>query len=105
MSDRMERRGPDGEGLFIDGKVGLAHRRLAIIDLETGNQPMSLANGEVVIVFNGEIYNYKSLREELVQQGFTFYKYSDTEVVAAAYSFYGLVKSLLRLGGMFGFAM
>lgn len=105
MSDRMERRGPDGEGLFIDGKVGLAHRRLAIIDLETGNQPMSLANGEVVIVFNGEIYNYKSLREELVQQGFTFHTSSDTEVVAAAYSFYGLEKSLLKLEGMFAFAI
>ena len=82
--EAMVSRGPDGSGLWIspDGRVGLAHRRLSIIDLsETGNQPMATDDGVLRVVFNGEIYNYHELRSGLEKNGFRFRSTSDTEVL------------------------
>ena len=94
MARAIEHRGPDGEGEFVDGALGFAHKRLAIIDLVTGGQPMTV--GPLTIVFNGEIYNYIELRAELVRRGHTFRTKSDTEVIIAMYAAYGpdCVKSL-----------
>ena len=89
MNDVIYHRGPDGEGLFVKNNIGLGHRRLAIIDVETGSQPMFSDDMKKVIVFNGEIYNYIELREELMQLGFTFSTQSDTEVVIKAYEEWG----------------
>jgi len=105
MSDLLAHRGPDGSGMVIrDERVGLAHRRLAIIDLtETGAQPMSSESG-AEIIFNGEIYNYVELRRELGELGVTFRGESDTEVLLAAYDHWGS-ECLSRLNGMFAFAI
>src|SRR5690348_6197629 len=84
MNDRMAPRGPDGHGLWIadGGRLGFAHRRLAIIDLsERGAQPMHSADGTLTITFNGEIYNYRALRAELEAKGYSFRTDSDTEVL------------------------
>src|SRR5262245_58134494 len=106
-SERMALRGPDGHGLWIadDGAVGLGHRRLAIIDLTpTGAQPMAYAEARFRMVFNGEIYNYKELRDELVRQGVTFRSTSDTEVVLALFEREGAA-SFAKLRGMFALAI
>jgi asparagine synthase (glutamine-hydrolysing) len=106
MSDTIAHRGPDGEGQWIsdDNRVGLAHRRLSIIDLtEHGAQPMHYKY-RYVITFNGEIYNYIELKEQLIQQGYTFHSDSDTEVLMAMYDKYG-VDCLTALDGMFAFAL
>lgn len=106
MSDTIAHRGPDGEGQWIsdDNRVGLAHRRLSIIDLtEHGAQPMHYKD-RYVITFNGEIYNYIELKEQLIQQGYTFHSDSDTEVLMAMYDKYG-VNCLNALDGMFAFAL
>ena len=71
MNDRMTRRGPDDSGVFVKGRVALSHRRLSIIDIKTGHQPLTIDNGNIVIVYNGEIYNFQELREELAAQGAT----------------------------------
>ena len=105
MSDRMTLRGPDNGDVFIGSNVGLAHRRLSIIDLSTGNQPMTVGGGNVVIVYNGEVYNFKKLRDELILLGHTFQSTSDTEVVARCYLEYGIEGCLSRLEGMFAFAI
>jgi asparagine synthase (glutamine-hydrolysing) len=89
MNSSLYHRGPDSEGYFIDGHIGLAHRRLSIIDLKDGHQPMISQNGNIILVFNGEIYNYIELRKELVKEGFHFKTNSDTEVIIAAYEFWG----------------
>ena len=68
MMKRIEHRGPDGEGTYIDDNIALGHKRLSIIDLSTGNQPMFNENERYVIIFNGEIYNYLELREELIKK-------------------------------------
>lgn len=107
MSDRLASRGPDGAGLWMseDGQIGLAHRRLTIIDLsEAGAQPMASADGRQIIVYNGEIYNYRELRAELEADGVAFFSESDTEVILHLYARYGgdLVH---RLAGMFAFAI
>lgn len=105
--DAMFHRGPDdaGEWWSADGRVGLAHRRLAIIDLSpAGHQPMSDAGGSLQIVFNGEIYNYQELRTELLKLGTVFRSQSDTEVVLNAYRQWG-TNCLARLNGMFAFAL
>jgi asparagine synthase (glutamine-hydrolysing) len=84
IRDAMVARGPDGEGLWIspDATVGLAHRRLSLLDLsDAGAQPMANADGSLRIVFNGEIYNYRELRRELEEKGFVFRSGSDTEVL------------------------
>lgn len=107
IRDRMAARGPDGAGLWLsdDGSVGLAHRRLAIIDLsEAGVQPMATADGRLRIVFNGEIYNYRSLRAELEANGVVFRSHTDTEVLLQLYRRHG-VGMLGRLRGMFALAL
>ena len=72
MNDRISHRGPDGEGYFIDGDVAFGHRRLSIIDLSTGDQPMFNEDESIVTVYNGEIYNYPELKDELIKLGHTF---------------------------------
>jgi asparagine synthase (glutamine-hydrolysing) len=107
IREAMADRGPDGAGLWIadDGRIGLAHRRLAIIDLtETGAQPMATADGSLRIVFNGEIYNYRELRSDLESKGYRFLSRSDTEVLLHLYREYGR-NMLQRLRGMFAFAI
>jgi asparagine synthase (glutamine-hydrolysing) len=105
--DSLRHRGPDDSGIWFseDRRVGLGHRRLAIIDLSpAGHQPMVDRAGELVIVFNGEIYNFKDLKPELAAKGHCFHTASDTEVLLAAYREWGL-DCLSRLNGMFAFAL
>ena len=89
MMSAISHRGPDGEGLFIEDNIALGHRRLSIIDLSTGDQPMFNADRSVSIVFNGEIYNYLELRQELTKHGHSFHTNSDTEVIIKAYEQWG----------------
>jgi asparagine synthase (glutamine-hydrolysing) len=105
MCELIAHRGPDGQGVWVDGSVGFGHRRLAIIDLSpAGRQPMSTADGAVWITFNGEIYNFLELRRELESRGYRFRSRSDTEVMLAAYREYD-VEFVTRLRGMFAFAL
>ncbi len=105
MMDTIVHRGPDDSGLHLDGPLGLGFRRLAIIDLSpAGHQPMSDRDESVWIVFNGEIYNYQSLRQDLHARGHVFRSQSDTEVIIHLYKEYGL-DCLRHLRGMFGFAI
>ena len=104
MNDAMSHRGPDGEGIWIEGPVGLAHRRLAIIDLSTGDQPMFNEDRSVLTVFNGEIYNFRLVRPDLEKLGHTFHSTSDTEVLVHGWESWG--KDVLpRVNGMFAFAI
>ena len=104
MSDAIAHRGPDGEGQFVDDRIALGHRRLAIIDVATGQQPMSVLDGAVQIVFNGEIYNYLELRAELESSGHWFRTQSDTEVILRGYLAWG-ERCVEKLNGMFAFAI
>jgi asparagine synthase (glutamine-hydrolysing) len=105
MSDVIRHRGPDDAGRWIDGSVGLANRRLAIIDLSTaGHQPMANEDGSVVVVYNGEIYNFLELVPLLEARGHRFHSRTDTEVVVHAYEEWGLA-CVERLNGMFAFAV
>ncbi len=105
MSDQLIHRGPDGVGTEIRGCTGLVHRRLAIIDLsEDGLQPMTSEDGTLWLVYNGEIYNYIELREELIKKGHRFHSRSDTEVILHAYEEWG-TGCLQRFNGMWGFAL
>lgn len=104
MNDAQAHRGPDGTGIYADGPVGLAHRRLAIIDVATGQQPMTLQDGTLTTVYNGEIYNYKELRAELEAAGRTFATQSDTEIILHGYRVWG-DKLWDRLNGMFAIAL
>ena len=100
--DAMRHRGPDGAGEWwsADGRMGLGHRRLAIIDLSpSGHQPMQDATGDLCIAFNGEIYNFRELRTELIGRGHSFRSHSDTEVILAAYHEWG-EDCLSRLNGI-----
>jgi len=107
MRDRLAHRGPDNGSNWIrnGGRVGLAHRRLSIIDVShTADQPMATADGALRIAFNGEIYNYIELRSQLTGLGHVFQTRSDTEVLLAAFREWG-EGALLRLNGMFAFAV
>jgi asparagine synthase (glutamine-hydrolysing) len=104
MTDIMSHRGPDGRGTFIDGNVGLGHRRLSIIDLAGGAQPMFNEDESVVTVFNGEIYNYADLTGDLIARGHRFRTNSDTETIVHAYEEYG-DSCLERFRGMFAIAL
>ena len=104
MNSKIKHRGPDGEGKFVNRHVGLGHRRLSIIDLtEAGSQPMYSADGRFVIVFNGEIYNYKELKKEL-QEDYPFKTHSDTEVILASFARWGIA-CVSKLVGMFAFTI
>jgi asparagine synthase (glutamine-hydrolysing) len=104
MNETLVHRGPDDSGLYVHGPVGLAMRRLSIIDLAGGHQPLSNEDGSIWIVFNGEIYNYPELMEELQARGHTFASRSDTEVIVHLYEECGLA-CVDRLNGMFAFAL
>jgi asparagine synthase (glutamine-hydrolysing) len=107
MRDKMIHRGPDDAGVWLsqDKKVGLAHRRLSIIDLsEAGRQPMSDNEGRILITYNGEIYNFQEIRKELEERGYTFKSHTDTEVIINAYKEWD-VDCLQRFNGMFAFGI
>jgi asparagine synthase (glutamine-hydrolysing) len=104
MADTIAHRGPDDEGYYLSGPIGLGFRRLAIIDLTTGHQPLSNEDGTVWIVFNGEIYNYLELREFLEAKGHVFKTRTDTEVIVHLYEEFG-GDCVTRLRGMFSFAI
>jgi asparagine synthase (glutamine-hydrolysing) len=104
MAECLKHRGPDDNGIFIDDDIAMGHRRLSIIDLNSGHQPIKNENGDIIVVFNGEIYNYRELRGSLRQKGHRFNTKSDTEVIAHLYEEAGAdcVKSL---NGIFAFAV
>ena len=104
MADVIIHRGPDGEGYFVDDNIAMGFRRLSIIDLKGGNQPLYNEDNTLVINFNGEIYNYKELREDLIKKGHTFTTNSDTEVIVHAYEEYK-EKVVNKLRGMFAFVI
>jgi asparagine synthase (glutamine-hydrolysing) len=102
MGETLRHRGPDDEGSFVDEAIGFYHKRLSIIDLTTGRQPM--IDDDLVIVFNGEIYNYLELRQTLIQKGHLFQTHSDTEVILKMYREHG-EKAVSALNGMFAFLL
>lgn len=104
MNSTILHRGPDGEGQLLDGEIGLGHRRLSIIDVGGGAQPIGNEDGRIQIVFNGEIYNYVELREDLIKSGHQFKTRSDTEVIVHAYEQWG-TDCVKRFNGMFAFAI
>ncbi|MFZ2446289.1 MAG: asparagine synthase (glutamine-hydrolyzing) [Syntrophobacteraceae bacterium] len=104
MMEAMSHRGPDQEGLYVDEVAGLGHMRLSIIDLSSGQQPISNEDGSIWIVFNGEIYNFQALRADLEQKGHAFKTRTDTEVIIHCYEEYGYA-FLDKLRGMFAFAI
>lgn len=104
MADKIAHRGPDGEGYYIDDMIALAHRRLAIIDLNTGSQPMYNKDKSIVIVFNGEIYNFLEIKDELKKKGYTFENKSDTETIIYGYQEWG-EDVVNHLRGMYAFAL
>ena len=104
MMDTLAHRGPDDHGLIKGDNFVFGHRRLAIIDIEHGSQPMQTEDGLVTLVYNGEIYNYLELRQELIREGVKFSTFSDTEVLLRMYQRYGS-DCLRKLNGMFAFAI
>src|ERR671931_92475 len=104
MSATLVHRGPDSDGAMVDGPVGLAARRLSIIDLDTGDQPIANEDGTIHVVQNGELYNYRELRAELERAGHRFRTHSDTEVLVHLYEQHGL-EFARRLRGMFAVAV
>ena len=105
MADAIAHRGPDGEGYYTDGAHGLSHRRLAIIDLSpAGHQPMMTLDGQYILIYNGEIFNFQELRLELEARGYHFRSRTDTEVLLYAYVEWG-EKALDRCNGMFALAI
>ena len=105
MTESMQHRGPDGTGVYVDGPIGLGHRRLAVIDLSpAAHQPMANAAGDVILTYNGEIYNFHQLRVQLEAAGYQFHSHSDTEVVLHAYEMWGQ-ECVRRFNGMFAFAL
>ena len=104
MTDSLIHRGPDSRGIYYDNFAALGHRRLSVIDLKSGNQPMTDTEKSIVVIFNGEIYNFLDLREELESNGFSFQTNSDTEVIVYAYKFWG-EHFIEKLNGMFAMAI
>ena len=104
MADTIRHRGPDDEGYYVSGPIGLGFRRLSIIDLQSGHQPLSNEDGSIWIVFNGEIYNYQELRAFLLSKGHVFKTQTDTEVIVHLYEEFG-PGCLEKLRGMFAFAI
>ncbi|HIM95070.1 MAG TPA: N-acetylglutaminylglutamine amidotransferase, partial [Gammaproteobacteria bacterium] len=105
MMSKIARRGPDASGQWAEDKIGFGHQRLSIIDLSNyGAQPMADETLNLVLVFNGTIYNYQSLRQDLIKQGYTFFSHSDTEVIIKAYHFWG-EDCVTHLDGMFAFCI
>src|SRR5688572_1607827 len=105
MTAALAHRGPDGEGTFIDGPFGMGHRRLAIIDLtDAGRQPMATPDGDLVITYGGEVYNFPQLRSDLESLGHRFRSRTDTEVILHAYQEWG-TGAIERLNGMFALAI
>jgi asparagine synthase (glutamine-hydrolysing) len=105
MSERLSHRGPDGEGIHLSRCTGLVHRRLAIIDLsDNARQPMTNEDGTLWLVFNGEIYNYIELHQDLTEKGHRFHSNSDTEVILHAYEEWG-TDCLTHFNGMWAFAL
>ena len=104
MNDAIRHRGPDDDGYHVDGGCAIGMRRLSIIDLNTGHQPVSNEDGTVWVVFNGEIYNYRGLRDELVAKGHRFRTSSDTEVLIHLYEEEGPA-GIAKLHGMFAYAI
>src|SRR5260370_10186453 len=104
MSAAISHRGSDGSGSYVSGEIGLGHRRLSIIDLDGGAQPISNEDGTLQVVFNGEIYNYLELRDELIRFGHVFTTRSDTEVIVHAYEQWG-TDCISRFNGIFSFAL
>ena len=103
MTDRNSHRGPDGEGFYLDDNIALGHRRLAILDLSTGDQPIYNENKDIIIIYNGEVYNFQELREELKDK-YKFYTKTDTEVILHGYEEWGH-DVVHKLRGMFAFAI
>src|SRR5262245_23207688 len=104
MRDTLTHRGPDDAGLYLDDGVGLGHRRLSIVDLDGGRQPMANEDGRILIVFNGEIYNHRDLRSELEERGHQYRTASDTETIIHLYEERGEC-AVESLSGMFSFAV
>jgi len=104
MTDAIRHRGPDGDGFFFAPGIGFGHRRLAVIDLVSGDQPMFSRDGNVCIIYNGEIYNFRTLRQELVEKGHHFSTQSDTEVIIASWKEWGS-DCVNHLTGMFAIAL
>src|SRR6266481_9900096 len=105
MRDVMITRGPDGDGQYLDGAVGMAMRRLSIIDIEHGQQPFSSREGQVVTFQNGEIYNYRKLKKQLEDRGYQFISDCDTEVLAHGFAEWGISELLHQLDGMYAIAI
>ena len=104
MMDRIRHRGPNSEGMFIGERAAIGFRRLSIIDLEGGSQPIYNETGNLVLTFNGEIYNFKEIRAELIEKGHIFKTNTDTEVIVHGYEEYG--KDVVhKLRGMFAFVI
>ena len=104
MADAVSHRGPDDEGYLVDGNVGLAHRRLSVIDLSpSGKQPMVAGKGRYTLTYNGEVYNYRESWKWLESRGIVFVSNSDTEVVLQSLIHWGL-EALNKFNGMFAFA-
>src|SRR5688572_14920618 len=104
MRDRIAYRGPDDAGVFIYANVGLGHRRLSIVDLSTGDQPMFNGDRSCVIVYNGEVYNHADHRNDLIDRGYAYHSTSDTETILHLYEEFG-ADCVHRLRGMFAFAI
>src|SRR3954465_13429129 len=104
MRDVIKHRGPDASGIFIEGGIGLGHRRLSIVDVAAGHQPMTNEDGSLHIIYNGEIYNHADFRTSLEARGHTYQTHCDTETILHLFEEYG-TSCVNHLRGMFAFAI